>query len=175
MADLEGFVTVGLHVLEETSQLLGDTGFSLSDSARPQTLERWMSMYGLPEQLNRLTQGHPVLSGLQGLLRMRLSCATPEDSVWILARAAENLVCILVRRAGDDSAAQLNMHASFLQVQAHRYCCEAALLLLEGCDCGEELEAFHRFVLVHHEAPTVTNRLYEIPATRPRLFCAYLI
>ncbi|SAL04329.1 hypothetical protein AWB78_06908 [Caballeronia calidae] len=173
-AVLEAFVSVELQIPDVKSHLLGDTGLSLPVSQRPRKLERWMMAPKLPEELRRLSRAHAGLSDLEGLLRVRLSRPEPEDSVWILARATDSLVTILVRKAVDETATQFTSHVSFLATQARRYCCAAALLLLDERDGVDEFGVFRAFALEHGEAAPVANKLYKLADTRPQLFYAYL-
>jgi len=120
---------------DETICVMGETGIGLQPAGRPDSpLAGWRRDGAVPARARAILEADANFRGIEGLI----GAFTEPDAfgdyraAWILARASDGLVSMVVRDADGCSTAQLRDDARFSLSQARRYCARRAALLVQS-------------------------------------------
>lgn len=115
--------------------IIGETGFSFSDSARPTSImDVWMNGEGLPPAARDVLAKNPQFADVVGLIGVPTGSHKHRrpSSGWILARTASELVSISIRNAEDCDPSRLAEDAEFAIEEARRFAAKSVVILVQA-------------------------------------------
>jgi hypothetical protein len=162
---LPDYLTIPVtHESGLASRLLGETGMTLRREQRPAApLTDWLYDENIPDKARAVLESEARFAGIAGLIRVAFEPTGGEGfaAIWVLARAPEALVSVMVRDAGSATGIQLQNDVGFSMQQARRYCARAAILLVQSRTTSESMAGFSQFSVVYEQPHPVCDRMYR--------------
>ena len=155
-----------ISVTNETGRafhLLGETGMTLREAQRPALqLASWLHGEQIPNRAREVLESEACFAGIAGLLRVTVEQDGADGfrAVWVLARAPEGLVSVVVRDAMSASVAQLRDDARLSMYQARRYCARNAIVLVQSQNAAQSMSGLGQFAVAFDHPDVAQNRLY---------------